>query len=147
MLSKLIKQNKCSYSIVYRHLLTMTNVAVAFSTLNYLLSFFFSMDIKLFLIKFLIPEIKTKIFGEFYSILLDLSKRNNKNFYAFIIFTKERLFYFKIENLNNSSSQNIVSATQDLTNFFFFLKKKRYKFGIDKYLLRSCIQYAKSIQS
>lgn len=78
------------------------------------------MDIKLFLIKFLIPEIKTKIFGEFYSILLDLSKRNNKNFYAFIIFTKERLFYFKIENLNNSSSQNIVSATQDLTNFFFF---------------------------
>lgn len=126
MLSKLIKQNKCSYSIVYRHLLTMTNVAVAFSTLNYLLSFFFFFffnGYKIISDKIFDTvlksrnDIKTKIFGEFYSILLDLSKRNNKNFYAFIIFTKERLFYFKIENLNNSSSQNIVSATQDLTNF------------------------------
>lgn len=62
-------------------------------------------------------DINDKCNERFCSILLDGAKRNNKNFYGFIIFTKQRLFYFKIERIINATSINIVYAIQDLINF------------------------------
>lgn len=62
-------------------------------------------------------DINDKCNEKFCSIMLDGAKRNNKNFYGFIIFTKHRLFYYKIERIINATSINIVYAIQDLINF------------------------------
>lgn len=62
-------------------------------------------------------EINTKCNEKFCSVLIDGAKRNNKNFYAFIIFTRERLFFFKIEKINCATTKNIVDIFQEILNF------------------------------
>ena len=62
-------------------------------------------------------EITRENLGEFCSILLDGSTRNLKNYYGFIIFSIKRLFYFKIEKLENSTSLDISLATREIINY------------------------------
>ena len=54
---------------------------------------------------------------KFCSILLDGSTRNNKNFYGFIIHTKSRLYYYKIESIEYASAENIALTTAEVINF------------------------------
>lgn len=55
--------------------------------------------------------------GEFCSILVDGASRNLKNFYAFILFTKSRLFYLKIHRVDIPTSENISLITSELINY------------------------------
>lgn len=62
-------------------------------------------------------EINKDSIGEFCSILIDGAKRNLKNFYGFVIFSKSRLFYFQISNLKIAISENISKITRNIINY------------------------------
>ena len=62
-------------------------------------------------------NIKNECSEEFCNILLDGATRNNKNFYCFIIHTKKRLFYNKIQSIEYSSSENIAQITAEIVKF------------------------------
>lgn len=62
-------------------------------------------------------SIKFQCKEQFCSILLDGSTRNNKNFYGFIIHTKSRLYYYKIESIEFASAENIALSTAEVVNF------------------------------
>ena len=62
-------------------------------------------------------DINEKCNEKFCSVLIDGAKRNKKNFYGFVIFTKERLFYFKIEKVFCATSKIIVDIFQEVLDF------------------------------
>lgn len=62
-------------------------------------------------------EINPTNIGEFCSILIDGASRNLKNFYAFILFTKSRLYYFKIKRMDIATSENIALETREIINY------------------------------
>ncbi|KAK8878565.1 hypothetical protein M9Y10_005345 [Tritrichomonas musculus] len=62
-------------------------------------------------------EINYQNVGEFASILIDGASRNLKNFYAFILFTKSRLFYIKISKMDKATSENISQVTKEIINY------------------------------
>lgn len=49
--------------------------------------------------------------------LLEGFTRNNKNSYGFIIHTKSRLYYYKIESIEYSLAENIALSTAEVVNF------------------------------
>lgn len=59
-------------------------------------------------------EINPTNIGEFSSILIDEASKNLKDFYAFILFTKSRLYYFKVKRMDTATSENISSNQHDL---------------------------------
>ena len=62
-------------------------------------------------------EINPTNIGKFCSILIDGASRNLKNFYAFILFTKSRLYYFKIKRMDIATSENIALETREIINY------------------------------